>query len=101
MTVYNDAWADYYNDDNLDIFDYIQNNSTLESNILAFTKNDQVSIRFKNLSIESIKILENEYIVNINEVFYVINEDQEYSQSYEKEYVIIKEEDQFKIKSIK
>lgn len=97
---YNEAWADYYNDDNLDIFDYIQNNSTLELNILAFAKNDQVSIRFKNLSIESIKILENEYIVNINEVFYVINEDQEYSQSYEKEYVIIKEEGQFKIKSI-
>jgi len=97
---YNKAWANYYNNDTLEIFEYILENSILESNILAFGKMESVEISFEKLTIESIEVDEDVYTVLLEEVFNVVNEKETYEEKSTKTYTIIKKGNAFKIKSI-
>lgn len=97
LKAYNNAWQNYYNNHDSEIFDFIDNESTLVSEIKAFEKNDNLEIDFIELELKSVLVNDNRYQVEVNESFNIIKDEEEYIQSSIKKYTLVKENMSYKI----
>lgn len=97
LTDYNKAWENYYNNQEPDIFDFIDKNSALASNISEFKKTDNTKIVFLGLVVKSVLKERNQYHVEVDESFRVIRGEEEYIQRNERKYILIEEDENYKI----
>lgn len=94
---YNKAWQNYYNNQESKIFDFIDNQSTLVSEIKAFKKTDNTEIVFVELVLKSVSKDQNQYQVEVNESFSITKDEEHYIQSSVRNYTLVKENKDYKI----
>lgn len=94
---YNKAWENYYNYKIKEIFNFIDKNSPLTSNISSFRKTDNTKITFLELIVKSVLVDGNQYQIEVNESFSVKKNGKQYIQSEKRIYTLIRKEENFKI----
>lgn len=97
---YNKAWANYYNNEDTKILDFIEEGSFLRSSILTFDKNEKTEITFLDLSVETIETNERQYKIKVEETFIIKNNGEESIQKNTQKYTLTKENNDFVILKI-
>gem|GEM_PF-6018954 len=97
---YNNAWEKYYNNNDLEILDYVDKSSEIFSSVTSFIKKDDTKIVFLDLSVASIKVEENLFEIVVDESFSIRKNGGEFIQSNKRKYTLMKRDESFKILKI-